>query len=380
LVATGSKLTTHFYERMFTHNPEFKNIFNMSNQFNGNQSEALFNAICAYANNIENIKALLPAVERVAQKHTSLNIQPEYYQVVGEHLIATLDEMFHPGAEVLDAWAKAYGVLAEIFIQREEQIYQKGETSTGGWRSLRRFRIIKKVLESEVICSFEFAPLDGKCVADFKPGQYLSIYIEDDSLAFQEIRQYSLTTAANGKSYRIAVKREAGGTVSNYLHHKLQEGDIIRVSPPRGDFFLDVESNTPVALISAGVGQTPMLSMLNTLYLSQHKASVYWLHASENGRVHAFSNEVATIAEKMPNLNSHIWYREPTEQDVSGIDYHTQGLMDLANHQSMIFDNDMHYYFCGPVQFMQYLSRQLITMGVKTEKMHYECFGPHKII
>jgi len=164
------------------------------------------------------------------------------------------------------------------------------------------------------------------------------------------------------------------------LHHKLQKGDIIRVSPPREDFFLDVESNTPVALISAGVGQTPMLSMLNTLYLSQHKASVYWLHASENGRVNAFSNEVATIAEKMPNLNSHIWYREPTEQDVRGIDYHTQGLMDLANHQSMIFDNDMHYYFCGPVQFMQYLNRQLITMGVKTEKMHYECFGPHKII
>lgn len=104
LVETGPKLTAHFYDRMFTHNPELKDTFNMSNQFSGDQREALFNAICAYAANIENLAALLPAVERIAQKHTSLNIQPEDYQTVGKHLIATLDELFSPGQEILDAW------------------------------------------------------------------------------------------------------------------------------------------------------------------------------------------------------------------------------------------------------------------------------------
>lgn len=97
LVETGPKLTAHFYDRMFAHNPELKEIFNMSNQRNGDQREALFNAIAAYASNIENLPALLPAVEKIAQKHTSFQIKPEQYNIVGSHLLATLDEMFSPG-------------------------------------------------------------------------------------------------------------------------------------------------------------------------------------------------------------------------------------------------------------------------------------------
>lgn len=106
LAATGPKLTAHFYDRMFAHNPELKDIFNMSNQRNGDQRQALFDAICAYAANIENLAALLPAVERIAQKHTSFNIQPEQYNIVGGHLLATLDEMFSPGQEVWTHGAK----------------------------------------------------------------------------------------------------------------------------------------------------------------------------------------------------------------------------------------------------------------------------------
>lgn len=106
LVETGPKLTAHFYDRMFAHNPELKEIFNMSNQRNGDQREALFNAIAAYASNIDNLPALLPAVEKIAQKHTSFQIKPEQYNIVGSHLLATLDEMFSPGQEVLDAWGK----------------------------------------------------------------------------------------------------------------------------------------------------------------------------------------------------------------------------------------------------------------------------------
>ena len=107
---------------MFSHNPELKDIFNMSNQRNGHQREALFNAVCAYASNIDNLAALGPAVEKIAQKHTSFAIRPEQYNIVGTHLLASIDEMLHPGKEVLEAWGKAYGVLAGIFVEREEQI------------------------------------------------------------------------------------------------------------------------------------------------------------------------------------------------------------------------------------------------------------------
>lgn len=143
LVETGPKLTAHFYDRMFTHNPELKEIFNMSNQRNGDQREALFNAIAAYASNIENLPALLPAVEK-SRRSTPASRLPEQYNIVGTHLLATLDEMFNPGGEVLDAWGKAYGVLANVFIHREAEIYHENASKDGGWEGTRPFRIVAK--------------------------------------------------------------------------------------------------------------------------------------------------------------------------------------------------------------------------------------------
>lgn len=178
LVETGAKLTAHFYDRMFTHNPELKEIFNMSNQRNGDQREALFNAIAAYASNIENLPALLPAVEKIAQKHTSFQIKPEQYNIVGEHLLATLDEMFSPGREVLDAWGKAYGVLANVFINREAEIYNENASKAGGWEGTRDFRIVAKTPRSALITSFELEPVDGGAVAEYRPGQYLGVWLE----------------------------------------------------------------------------------------------------------------------------------------------------------------------------------------------------------
>src|SRR5471032_3429074 len=167
LAATGPKLTAHFYDRMFAHNPELKDIFNMSNQRNGDQRQALFDAICAYAANIDNLAALLPAVERIAQKHTSFTIRPEQYNIVGTHLLATLDEMFSPGQEVLDAWGKAYGVLAGVFIQREADIYKESAEKKGGWSGTRAFRIKQKLPQSELITSFVLEQVAGQPVADF---------------------------------------------------------------------------------------------------------------------------------------------------------------------------------------------------------------------
>lgn len=211
----------------------------MSHQINGDQREALFNAICAYAANIDNVSALLPAVEKIAHKHASLNIKPEHYSIVGRHLLHTIDELFQPGKEIIDAWAKAFDVLADIFINREEQIYKTNEENIGGWRGLRRFKVAKKIPRSETITSFQFIPADGNEIVDFLPGQYLTIYLQDrEKLTNQQIRQYSLTNAPNGESYSIAVKREENGSVSNYLHYNIKEGDIVKLAPPCGDFFL----------------------------------------------------------------------------------------------------------------------------------------------
>lgn len=352
----------------------------MSNQRNGDQREALFNAIAAYASNIENLPALLPAVEKIAQKHTSFQIKPEQYNIVGEHLLATLDEMFSPGQEVLDAWGKAYGVLAGVFVNRESELYQEHASKTGGWEGTRAFRIIAKNPQSALITSFEFAPVDGQPVADYQPGQYLGVWLKPEGFPHQEIRQYSLTRKPNGKSYRIAVKREPGGQVSNWLHNDATVGDIVHLAVPAGDFFLQVTPETPVTLISAGVGQTPMLAMLDTLVSRQHAAQVNWFHAAENGDVHAFADEVAQLGAQLAHFSSHTWYRLPTDTDRAGAGYNSEGLMDLSQTEGLYSDPAMQFYLCGPVVFMQFAARQLVESGVNKDNIHYECFGPHKVL
>lgn len=378
IAETGPKLTAHFYDRMFTHNPELKDIFNMSNQRNGDQREALFNAICAYAANIENLPALLGAVEKIAHKHTSFLITADQYQIVGSHLLATIDELFNPGQEVLDAWAEAYGVLANVFIQREEQIYQANEALEGGWRGLREFELVTKQAESEHICSFVFKPTDGLNVAAYKPGQYVGIYINSDKFDNQEIRQYSLSSAAQENTYRISVKREQDGKVSNYLHDELNVGDKVKLVAPAGDFFMDVESDTPIVLLSAGVGLTPTLSMLESL--SAHQAPVTWVHATENGQQHAFKQHVNQIVSSQDNVNALVWYNQPTAEDKLGEDYHFTGFVNLKEIEAALKQTNVQIYFCGPVGFMQYVAKQLIDLGVPQERFHYECFGPHKVI
>lgn len=378
LAQTGPALTAHFYQRMFSHNPELKDIFNMSNQRNGDQREALFNAICGYANNIDNLAALLPAVEKIAHKHTSFMITAEQYSIVGSHLLGTIDELFSPGQDVLDAWAEAYGVLADVFIKREEAIYQENEHKAGGWRGTRSFEVVDKTQESDVITSFTFKPVDGGEVAAFKPGQYLGIYLKPDDFEFQEIRQYSLSCAPRKDSYRISVKREDGGKVSSYLHDTLTVGDNVDLASPAGDFFLEVEPTTPVALISAGVGLTPTLSMLETL--TAHQAEVHWLHAAENGAQHAFKDQIRVIADQHHHVSSNTWYREPLASDRPAEDFQHQGLMDLSKLKETLTTPEMHYYFCGPVGFMQYVAKQLIGMGISEDRLHYECFGPHKVL
>ena len=206
------------------------------------------------------------------------------------------------------------------------------------------------------------------------------VWLKPEGFPHQEIRQYSLTRKPDGKGYRIAVKREDGGQVSTWLHNHANVGDVVHLAAPAGDFFMDVATDTPVSLISAGVGQTPMLAMLDTLAKANHTAQVNWFHAAENGDVHAFADEVNELGKTLPRFSAHTWYREPTEADRAKGAFDSVGLMDLNKLEGAISDPAMQFYLCGPVGFMQFAAKQLIGLGVKNENIHYECFGPHKVL
>ncbi len=382
LESAGTELTRHFYQRMFSHNPELKDVFNLSHQRSGGQPVALFEAVLGYARNIDNLSVLSAVVERIAQKHTSFLITPDQYQIVGHHLIETIREQAGEAAtdEVLQAWTEAYQLLATIFIEREEAIYQASEEVVGGWRGLRPFRVVRKFRESDLITSFSLEPVDGKPVMDFRPGQYLGIKLKPATSDYSEIRQYSLSDAPNGCSYRISVKRETGdvdGLVSNWLHDAVNEGDVIEVMPPAGDFFLNVDDDTPVVLISAGVGLTPMLSMLNTQLCNGHQGSLFWLHACENGRVHAFKDDIRNKEQQQERLKSWVWYNQPAAGDRPAEDYDFDGHMALEKVRQAIDAPGAHFYFCGPLPFMKMVKETLVEWGVEDERIHYEVFGPY---
>lgn len=373
LESAGPALTQHFYQRMFSHNPELKHIFNMTHQKTGRQSVALFEAIAAYAKHIDNLAALTSAVERIAHKHTSFNIQPEHYQIVGHHLLETLRELA-PEAftqQVEEAWTAAYFFLAQVFIDREGALYLERNHALGGWRDGRTFAVQEKRAESEYVTSFILVPADGRPVLDYQPGQYIGIEVSPEGSDYREIRQYSLSQGSNGKDYRISVKREGVGSdnpgvVSHYLHNKVKVGDSVKLYAPAGDFFY-VERNRPVVLISAGVGATPMQAILHTL-AQQNKSVVTYLYACNSAKEHTFAQETAKLVAEH-GWQQQVWYRDEASEHA------LQGEMQLTEASLPVLDGD--FYLCGPIGFMQYVVKQLLELGVEKERIHYEVFGPH---
>ncbi|OQS40650.1 NO-inducible flavohemoprotein [Chromobacterium haemolyticum] len=383
----GLVLTSHFYRRMFTHNPELKNIFNQGHQHSGQQQQALAMAVLAYAQHIDDPSPLAPVLTRVAHKHVSLGIRAEHYPIVGKHLLASIQEVLGEAAtpELIAAWAAAYGQLADILIAEERELYRVSANAEGGWAGWRPFRIARKVAESEEVTSFYLAPADGGAVPGFRPGQYVSVkcFVEEWGLA--QPRQYSLSDSPNDEYLRISVKREDGGEgkpagrVSNLLHVEKREGDILELSAPQGDFFLHEERSGPVVLISAGVGQTPMLSMLRHLLRTGSRREIRYLHAARHGGAHAMRDGLRQMQERHAQLRAHVCYEAPRAEDELGRDYQQQGRLQLSQLREMTLLPDADYYLCGPVGFMLAQRASLLDLGVAAERVHFEVFGSNAV-
>ncbi|MBJ7548252.1 NO-inducible flavohemoprotein [Pseudomonas sp. OA3] len=371
LESGGEALTTYFYRMMLSEYPEVRPLFNQAHQASGDQPRALANSVLMYARHIDRLEALGPLVRQVVNKHVALQILPEHYPIVGGCLLRAIREVL--GAEiatdaVIEAWAVAYQQLADIFIGAEEQLYTENAAAPGGWRGARSFRVARKVVESAEITSFHLVPVDGGALLDHQPGQYIGMRLLLDG---EEVRRnYSLSALANGREYRISVKREVGGRVSNHLHDKVQVGDELELFPPSGEFTLSA-SDKPLALISAGVGITPALAMLDA---ARHSGRpIHFIHCARNAEVHAFRDWVDAHAAEHPQIRHYVCYSEPREgdrADASG--FLSRDLLE----QWLPAERDLDAYFLGPKPFMAQVKRHLQALGVPTEQSRYEFFGP----
>lgn len=374
LAKEGENITRLFYQKLFINHPELQNIFNMANQTDGDQARALAESVFKYANHLDKLEALGPLVKRIAHKHASLSVKPEHYPIVGKYLLEAIGEHLNLSAEdpVIRAWAIAYGQLAAIFVDTEEQIYTDNENKSGGWRGFRPFIISEIVPEATGIYSFYLKPEDGREIATFESGQYVGIKIDNAFGGYEQIRQYSMSAAPSEDFYRITVKSEAlnadyPGQVSNHLH-AAKVGDRLFLQPPTGEFVV-ANPDRDIVLIAGGVGITPLLSMLlHRLQEQGNGNGVTFIQCCRDAEHHIMQEKLSALSEQY-DFDYKVAYETGENAD-------HQGYLNVSVLQGWLKNKEADVYFCGPKPFMHALDELLAELGYPKDQRHFEIFGP----
>ncbi|MFD5186792.1 globin domain-containing protein [Streptomyces sp. NPDC058357] len=364
-----------FYRKLFDAHPELlRDLFNRGNQASGAQRQALAGSIAAFATQLIEHPDTRPDVMlgRIAHKHASLGVTPAQYDIVHTHLFAAIAEVLCDAVtpEVAAAWDEVYWLMAGALISIEERLYaQQGVAAGDVWRA---WEVAARIEETADVATFQLRPADGAPAPAFRPGQYVSVQVELPDGA-RQIRQYSLSGAPGSRLRSITVKRVHGGgspdgEVSRHLHTEVRAGDLLRVSAPYGDLVLG-SADAPVLLASAGIGCTSMLSMLEQLAASGHRAPVTVVHGDRSPATHAMRTDHALLTGKLPAATAHFWYEDPEP----GHPVDRTGRVDLSG---LSVAPGTHAYLCGPLPFMRAVRTQLLAKGVPAADIHYEVFGP----
>ncbi len=250
------------------------------------------------------------------------------------------------------------------------------------WNGYRKFSVSKKVEECEDTYSFYLKPHNGKPLPRFKPGQYLTFEVKFPNEPKPQVRCYSLSDGSiSDDHYRVTIKRfirndGTPGAISNYFADDVQEGDILDVKAPSGKFFLDVEVERPVVLISGGIGITPMLAMARVLTHIKDDREIYFFFGCRNSIDHMFRDELMELQEKNPNMRMHICYSRPLDGDVMGETYNHHSRVSVDLMKEVLPSSNYEYYLCGPGPFMDSLVNGLYEWGVPKKDVKFEAFGP----
>lgn len=240
-------------------------------------------------------------------------------------------------------------------------------------QAVRSLRLLEKRRESADVSSFLLGARDAGPLADFQPGQHLPLEVALPGRETRVSRSYSLSAAPDGQRYRITVKRDPRGLVSRFLHDTLQVGDLLSARAPAGDFTLR-EGTRPVVLISAGVGLTPVMSMLTALSQGDGTREVWFIHQARDGDHHPFAREVRELAARHPHIHSHVSYSRPRPEDRQGEDFDHRGRIDGEFLAGLLPSLDADFYVCGPSAFAEGLRADLTVRGVPDEQLHSESF------
>ena len=242
------------------------------------------------------------------------------------------------------------------------------------WLGFRQMRVAGIQKESDSVTSFVLAPTDGKSIPDFKAGQFVVLRLHLGPDRPPVLRSYSLSDLPAADHLRISVKSELNGIGSSFLCSRTQEGDLLEVSAPRGSFTLRPSQN-PVVLLSAGVGATPLMSMLHALAAQGSQREIWWIYGTRNSAEHPFAEESRSLLKLLTRGREYIVYSRPAASDRLGEEFDAPGHIDTALLERTGISKGSEFYLCGPPAFLQNLRDGLRSWGVLAENVHTEVFG-----
>jgi len=243
------------------------------------------------------------------------------------------------------------------------------------WPGFRQLTVTAITGEGESVISIRLEDPEGAPLPAARPGQYLTLRVQPDKQERSVLRNYSLSGPPSAGYYRFTVKREHDGAASGYLHTRLAVGDQLDVAAPRGTFILD-GTHAPVLLISAGIGATPVLAMLQALAEEHSDREIWWLHGARSSRDHSFASEARALLASLPNVRTRVYYSRPGTDDLEGRDFDSVGRLTASLLAELEPPRDAQAYLCGPAPFMDDISAGLAAMGIEASRIHTEPFGP----
>jgi nitric oxide dioxygenase len=372
LQAHGVEITSCFYKNMFAAHPELHNFFNDANQATKKQQGALAHAVYAAAAYIDKLDAILPAIQPALHKHVALAVTPEQYAVVGEFLLKAIKEVLGDAAtdEILDAWAKAYQVIADIFISLEKDLYAKTAATPGGWVGFMPFTVVAKTTVADNSIAIELKPKEENAtLASYKAGQYITVKAKVPGYGeFEHNRHYSLSKKYDGKTFQITPKRD--GKVSTWLLDSVQVGDEVLLSAPAGPLCREVGAKRHI-FVAGGVGVTPLLAMAQEAV--ENKEAVDMIYCIRSKEESILLNEVEQLAKLGAGENVFVKLLSSDENVDGAENVRLSG--DFFKQRGYV-DSEAVYYASGSDRFIKDAVQALKDAGVQDSQMRLEVFAP----
>ena len=248
------------------------------------------------------------------------------------------------------------------------------EEQAPAWPGFRRMRVVNVHKESDNVTSFNLSPIEGQPLPLFQAGQFVVLRLLVDPGKPPVLRSYSLSDLPAADHFRISVKNELNGIGSSFLCNRAREGDLLDVSAPRGSFTLR-PGQSPLVLLSAGVGATPVMSMLHSLAAERSQREIWWIYGARNRTDHPFAEESRSLLKQLSRGREYIVYSRPAAIDHVGTDFNAPGHIDAALLEKIGVSKGSDFYLCGPSSFLQNMRDGLRNWGVLAGNVHTEIFG-----